>query len=178
MLHLLGRVRDVVLAADHVRDPVEHVLERRDEVVGRPAVRAHEHEVLELLVRHLDAAAHDVVPAGRALVGHAEADRALVLVGLVLVDERARDLRQCSIRSSWKVTSPSTSRPSQAERVLDLRPTASATSRLVSVFSIRSRNSPPSWRAKSQLKSAVRAPPTCRKPVGLGAMRTRARSRR
>src|SRR5689334_12301863 len=31
---------------------------------------------------------------------------------------------------------------------------------------------PPTWRAKSQLKSAVRAPPTCRKPVGLGAKRT------
>src|SRR5262249_57743285 len=29
------------------------------------------------------------------------------------------------------------------------------------------------WRAKSQLKSAVRAPPTCRWPVGLGANRTR-----
>src|SRR5262249_40555407 len=32
---------------------------------------------------------------------------------------------------------------------------------------------PPWWRAKSQLKSAVRAPPTWRCPVGLGAKRTR-----
>jgi hypothetical protein len=31
---------------------------------------------------------------------------------------------------------------------------------------------PPWWRAKSQLKSAVRAPPICRKPVGEGAKRT------
>src|SRR5689334_6454181 len=51
--------------------------------------------------------------------------------------------------------------------------TASATSRLVSVFSIRSRHSPPCWRAKSQLKRNVRTPPMWRKPVGLGAMRTR-----
>src|ERR671923_121068 len=49
---------------------------------------------------------------------------------------------------------------------------ASSTSRLVSVFSIRSRNSPPSWRAKSQLKSAVWTPPMWRNPVGLGAKRT------
>src|SRR3972149_8713610 len=42
-----------------------------------------------------------------------------------------------------------------------------------SVSSIR-RIKAPSWcRAKSQLKSAVRAPPTWRWPVGLGAKRTR-----
>src|SRR5262245_40368001 len=36
------------------------------------------------------------------------------------------------------------------------------------------RTSCPAWRrAKAQLKSAVRAPPTCRNPVGLGAKRVR-----
>src|ERR1051325_3672663 len=50
---------------------------------------------------------------------------------------------------------------------------ASATSRLVSVFSIRRRNSPLPWRANSQLKSAVRMLPMWMNPVGLGAMRTR-----
>jgi hypothetical protein len=49
----------------------------------------------------------------------------------------------------------------------------SATSRLVSVFSIRNRHSPSCPRAKSQLKRKVRTPPMWRKPVGLGAMRTR-----
>ena len=43
-----------------------------------------------------------------------------------------------------------------------------------SVSSMRSRNSPPVWRAKSQLNRTVRAPPTCRKPVGDGAKRVRA----
>ena len=43
--------------------------------------------------------------------------------------------------------------------------------RALSVSSIRSRNLPPWWRAKSQLNSAVRAPPICRKPVGEGAKR-------
>src|SRR5262245_32798669 len=84
---------------------------------------------------------------------------------------RCASSRQRSIRSSWNVSSPSQSRPSQPSesRICSV---AVSTSRLVSVFSIRSRNSPPSWRAKSQLKSAVCAPPMCRKPVGLGAKRT------
>src|SRR5436190_19035103 len=51
--------------------------------------------------------------------------------------------------------------------------TDSSNSRLVSVFSIRRRHSPPRPRAKSQLKRKVRTPPMWRKPVGLGAMRTR-----
>ena len=54
--------------------------------------------------------------------------------------------------SSWKVTSPSQSSPSHASDRW-ICSTDSSTSRLVSVFSIRSRNSPASWRAKSQLKS-------------------------
>src|SRR5882762_10896103 len=45
--------------------------------------------------------------------------------------------------------------------------------RALSVSSMRSRNFPPSRRAKSQLKSAVRAPPTWRYPVGEGAKRSR-----
>jgi hypothetical protein len=36
---------------------------------------------------------------------------------------------------------------------------------------MRSRNLPPWWRANNQLKSAVRAPPIWRKPVGEGAKR-------
>ena len=42
-----------------------------------------------------------------------------------------------------------------------------------SVSSMRSTNVPPVRRASSQLKSAVRALPTCSCPVGLGANRTR-----
>ena len=75
---LRRRVRDVVVAADHVRDPVEHVVDRRGEVVDRAAVGADDDRVGEVLVRELDPAAHRVVPRDRALVGHAEADRALV----------------------------------------------------------------------------------------------------
>ena len=79
--------------------------------------------------------------------------------------------RASSKRSSWKCTGPSQSMPSQRSDSW-ICSTDSSTSRLVSVFSIRSRHSPPSWRANSQLKRNVRTPPMCRKPVGLGAMRT------
>src|SRR5439155_3421868 len=76
------------------------------------------------------------------------------------------------MRSSWNVSGPSQSRPSHRNDSW-MWSTASATSRLVSVFSIRRRNSPPACRANSQLKSAVRTLPMWRRPVGLGAMRTR-----
>src|SRR5262245_24139848 len=49
----------------------------------------------------------------------------------------------------------------------------SAVERSRSVSSTRSAMTPPCPRANSQLKSAVRAPPMCREPVGLGAKRTR-----
>ena len=85
---------------------------------------------------------------------------------------RCASSRAMSAVSSWKRTSPSQSMPSQISELL-IWSTASATSRLVSVFSIRSRISPPCCRANSQLKRNVRTPPMWRKPVGLGAMRTR-----
>ena len=78
---------------------------------------------------------------------------------------------QRCMRSSWKL-SASQSRPSQASErwICSVAP---STSRFMSVFSIRSRHSPPCWRAKSQLKRNVRAVPTWRNPVGDGAIRTR-----
>src|ERR1700761_140850 len=51
--------------------------------------------------------------------------------------------------------------------------TISSDERSKSVSSMRRMSVPLKWRAKSQLKRAVRAPPTCRYPVGEGAKRTR-----
>ena len=48
---------------------------------------------------------------------------------------------------------------------------AASVERSRSVSSMRSSILPPAWRAKSQLNSAVRAPPIWRKPVGEGAKR-------
>src|SRR5205814_6471819 len=67
--------------------------------------------------------------------------------------------------------SPSHPRPSQSSPSM-IAATASGVERTRSVSSMRSRNLPPWCRAKSQLKSAVRAPPICRNPVGEGAKRT------
>ena len=48
--HLLGRVGDVVLAAQHVGDAHVHVVHGGGEVVGRRAVGAHDDEVLDRAV--------------------------------------------------------------------------------------------------------------------------------
>src|SRR3954471_23922282 len=45
--------------------------------------------------------------------------------------------------------------------------------RSLSVSSMRKMKTPPVWRAYSQLNNAVRALPMWKKPVGLGAKRTR-----
>jgi hypothetical protein len=87
---LLRRVRDVVAPADHMCDPVEPVLDRGGEVVGRAPVGADEHDVLELFVRDFDASEHRVVPRRRSLVRHAKPDCALVLVGVARGDEPLR----------------------------------------------------------------------------------------
>src|SRR5206468_143370 len=64
-------------------------------------------------------------------------------------------------------SSPSQRRPSRMPSIM------SSDERSASVSSMRRTKTPPSRRAKSQLKSAVRAPPTCKCPVGEGAKRTR-----
>ena len=117
---LLRRVRDVVLAADDVRDPVPDVLHRRGEVVGRPAVGADEHEVLDRLVRDLDAVADDVVPARRPLVRHPEPDRALVLVRLAVGHELVGDAPAVVHPVELEGVRPVPVEAEPAERVLDL----------------------------------------------------------
>ena len=98
----------------------QRVLERRGEVVGRPAVRADEDEILELGVRHLDPAEDDVVECGRALVGHAEADRALVLVGLALLEQPLGDCARVVHAVELERDLPVPVEPEPAERLLDL----------------------------------------------------------
>src|SRR3954449_6070850 len=72
----------------------------------------------------------------------------------------------------WKIgpSSKSSSSQASASRICW---TFSGVERSRSVSSMRSMNTPPSWRAASQLNSAVRALPMCRAPVGQGAKRAR-----
>src|SRR6266542_2038615 len=66
----------------------------------------------------------------------------------------------------------SQSRPSH-RMASRMRSMYSSVERDRSVSSIRRMKTPPWWRANNQLNRAVRAPPTWRWPVGLGAKRTR-----
>src|SRR4029453_8635659 len=119
-LDLLGRVRDVILAANDVGDPVQPVLERRGEVVRRPPVAPDEHEVLDLVVRVVDPTADQVLPPRRPLVGHADADRSLVLVRTALVEEALRLFATPvhAVELEGELAVPVESEP--AERLLDL----------------------------------------------------------
>ena len=75
--------------------------------------------------------------------------------------------------SSPPASGPSSQvRPSHA-RSLSTACSDSRVERAVSVSSTRMMNLPPFFFARSQLKSAVRAPPTCSEPVGDGAKRVR-----
>ena len=79
---VLGRVREVVLAADDVGDLHRRVVDDDREVVQRRAVGADDHEVAaEVADVELDVAAHDVVEADHALAD-AEAERAAPALGL------------------------------------------------------------------------------------------------
>ena len=68
------------------------VVDRRDEVVGRPPVGAHDHGVRQQLVPELDAPADRVVPRDGPFLRLAEPDRSVVLVRLVLGDEPLGEL--------------------------------------------------------------------------------------
>src|SRR5258706_2661134 len=73
-MYLERGVIDVIVAADHVRDVHVEVVHHDAEVVGRHAVGAQQHEVVELLVRKADRPFHQVVPADLALLRRLEAD--------------------------------------------------------------------------------------------------------
>ncbi len=110
----------MVVAAQDVRDPVEPVLDRRCEVIGRPAVGADDDEVLDLFVRVLDPPANEVVPGGDALVGHPHPDRPLVLVRLLLLEKTLRLLAAVlhAVELKGELAVPVHAEP--AQRLLDL----------------------------------------------------------
>ena len=80
-------VRQVVLAADHVRDAHVAVVHRDRKGVERAPVRACDDEVVERRERESDVAANDVLDDDLALVGDLDADRALVLVSVPALEQ-------------------------------------------------------------------------------------------
>ena len=140
-----SRARQEVLAADDVRDPEVEVVDDRREVVRRTAVGANERGALR------SAGA----PSGSGSAISRAASRCL--------SQRARSAgagprptRPRAIRA--RAGSPPRSRPPTAQR--PCRRSAGRTRRSCSS-------------AKRRLATAVRAPPRCSDPVGLGAKRTR-----
>ena len=73
---LLGRVGEVVLAADDVADRRVHVVDRDGEVVEDRAVGAGDHRIVEVDVGEGGVAADHVAHDGLAVVGHVQAHRA------------------------------------------------------------------------------------------------------
>ena len=73
--HVLGRVRDVIVAADHVRDRHVDVVADHRQVIDRQPVAADDDEVVDAGVVELDRALHEIGER-RAALGHLEADRA------------------------------------------------------------------------------------------------------
>ena len=120
-LELLRRVRDVVPAADHVRDPVVHVLDRVGEVIGRPAVasaRARRPRASRSAPRSCPARRRPTRSRLRRASGSGSRPRPRMPC-------RRRggcwaSSRQRSIASSWKRDRPVPVDPEPRERALDL----------------------------------------------------------
>ena len=140
----------MVLTAHHVRDPHVAVVDRDGEVVERAAVRAPDHEVLDRRVRRRDVAEHGIRERDLTLVGHAEAHRALVLVGLAGGEQPAHGLlvRVTALPLRERALVPVELEP--AQRLQDLLHVLGV-ERSRSVSSIRRTNRPPEPRARSQL---------------------------
>jgi hypothetical protein len=73
-VHLPRRVVQVVVAADHVRHAHVHVVDHDAEVVGRRAVAARDHQVVEFLVAEHHPAMHQVLDHDLAVERVLEAD--------------------------------------------------------------------------------------------------------
>ncbi len=78
---VLRRVREVVLAADHVADRHRVIVDDHHEVVDRDPVRPHDDEIAEQRVVELDGTADEVVEADR-LGRHSEANGGPAGLGL------------------------------------------------------------------------------------------------
>ncbi len=87
---LFGRVRDVVVAAQHVRDPHIEIVHHHGEVVDRRAIRAQDDEVLDVRTLERDVAVDCILP-GDLTGRHAKPDRALVHVGFAFGEESVGD---------------------------------------------------------------------------------------
>ena len=151
--HLLRRVRDVIVAADDVRDRHVDVVHDDGQVIRGMTIRAEDDEALDVLVVERDRAV-DEIRERRLSRRHLEANRAFVPVGETARRAAAQPRRgTCPAARDWKygacgppTSGPSSqSRPSQRRPVEDARRPFPPTSAATSVSSMRRTNTPP-WR--------------------------------
>ena len=212
------RIRDVILAADHVRDLHQRIVDDDGEVVGGAAVGADDHRIADDVgVERRPRRARGPVNVTSSVSGTSKADDR----PLAGVDPRARlfardrgtcrdtsaagrrrdrpgdrpracpasrssSTRDASRSARWRRTrrgaaartgdrgraaadvGPSSQSSPSQRRSSRMLASDSRVERSASVSSMRRMNVPSLPCASSQLKSAVRALPTCSWPVGLG----------
>ena len=156
---LLGRVGDVVLTANHMRDPRVEVVDRDREVVEHRAVGAGDHRVVHARVREADLAADEVVEdvwpssgtcrrtaPGLRLAAEAAVGPVPLLVrpdvlggrvgviGVAVGQQLRQRLLMARCVATWEIGPSSQSRPSQREGVEDLRDVLLGGSLAVGIF--------------------------------------------
>ena len=122
--HLLRRVRDVIVAADDVRDRHVDVVDDDRQVIGRMAVGAEDDEALDVLVVELDRPVHEIGER-RLSRGHLEADRALVVERVALRQQALGGgavPARAAATGSTGACGPPTSGPSSQSRPSQRRP--------------------------------------------------------
>jgi hypothetical protein len=82
---LFRRVRDVIVAAHHVRHLHHHVVHDDREVVRGMAVGSQHHEVFDGRIVEVDRSVDEIVKR-RAAIGHEESDRAWLAGGFASLD--------------------------------------------------------------------------------------------
>ena len=58
--HVLRRVRNVIVAANHLRDPHVHVIGDHRQVIRRIRIRSQDHEIFDIRVVEIDRAVDEI----------------------------------------------------------------------------------------------------------------------
>ncbi len=88
---LLGGIRDVVVAPQHVGDVHVDVVDDYCEVVEGRAIRPQNHKIANILTFETDASVHRILP-GQLAGGNAQPDRVFLHVRLALFEQLIGDL--------------------------------------------------------------------------------------
>ena len=151
---LLRRVRDVIVAAHHVRDLHLHIVGHDGEVIGRMAVRSQDDEVFDVRAVELDRAVDEIVEARRAVPGTRKRTARGTRVALA-----RGDLVGASSAQQRAVVAPRRARCSAARASPSVPPACSSSSTRVPLATRRSRRRAIADRAARDWKYGACGPP-------------------